>query len=37
MQEWVFCPYCHKPEECYFDGYEYECPTTGKTFEKNIR
>ena len=34
MEEWVMCPYCRKPELCYFDGYEYECPTTGKSFKK---
>ena len=32
MYRWVQCPYCRRIQECWFDGYEYECPTYEKTF-----
>ena len=29
---WVQCPFCHRIQECWFDGYEYECPAFERTF-----
>ncbi len=32
MMIYVWCPFCRRVEECYYDGYEAECPTTGNSF-----